>query len=209
MLGTDLVQMLRGKYDVLECDLHNCNILDFNQIEDFVSSYRPNVIIHTAAYTNVDQAETDKEAALRLNETGTKYVATAAKQCHARLIHISTDYVFDGTKTSPYTEEDIPHPLGVYGTTKLRGEQQVQQIFGDHQPGRSGHHGGRKQMLGRDAHVNIGGQHTAGHRGEAADHNCIELGDRHAADVGPDHQRGFRLAHKNIRRGGEGLGLVE
>jgi dTDP-4-dehydrorhamnose reductase len=131
MLGTDLVQMLMGKYEVLECDLHNCNILDCNQVENLVSSYRPNVIIHTAAYTNVDQAETDKEAALRLNETGTKYVATAAKQCHARLIHISTDYVFDGTKTSPYTEEDIPHPLGVYGTTKLRGEQQVQQIFGD------------------------------------------------------------------------------
>lgn len=131
MLGTDLVQILRGKYDVLECDLHNCNILDYDQVEGLVSSYLPDVIIHTAAYTNVDQAETDKEAALLLNETGTKYVAAAAKLYHARLIHLSTDYVFDGTKTSPYTEEDIPHPSGVYGTTKLRGEQQVQQIFGD------------------------------------------------------------------------------
>jgi dTDP-4-dehydrorhamnose reductase len=131
MLGTDLVQMLGEKYDVRECDLHNCNILDYAQVENLVSSYRPDVIIHTAAYTNVDQAETDKNVALQLNEMGAKYVATAAKQYHARLIHISTDYVFDGTKTSPYTEEDIPHPLGVYGETKWRGEQQIQQIFGN------------------------------------------------------------------------------
>jgi len=131
MLGTDLVQMLQRKNDVLECDLHNCNILDYDRVESLVSSYRPDVIIHTAAYTNVDQAEMDKDAALRLNELGTKYVATAAKQHHARLVHISTDYVFDGTKTSPYTEEDIPCPVGVYGETKLRGEQQVLQIFGD------------------------------------------------------------------------------
>jgi dTDP-4-dehydrorhamnose reductase len=130
MFGMDLMQMLRGKYDVLGCGRHNCNILDYDRVEALVSSYLPDVIIHTAGYTNVDQAETDKEAALRLNEMGTKHVATAAKRYHARLIHISTDYVFDGMKTSPYTEEDVPHPLGVYGKTKLRAEQQVQQIFG-------------------------------------------------------------------------------
>ncbi len=132
MLGTDLVQMLSVKHEILGCDLHNCNILDYEQFEQLVSSYHPDLIIHTAAYTNVDQAETDIEAALQLNKTGTKYVATAAKHHHARLIYISTDYIFDGTKTSPYTEEDSPCPLGVYGKSKLRGEQQVQRIFGDH-----------------------------------------------------------------------------
>jgi dTDP-4-dehydrorhamnose reductase len=129
MLGTDLMQMLPARYYVLGCDLHNCNILDYDQLEQLVSSYSPDIIIHAAAYTNVDQAETDQDVALQLNETGTKYVATVAKQYHARLIYISTDYVFDGTKTTPYTEKDPPHPLGVYGKTKLRGEQQIQQIF--------------------------------------------------------------------------------
>ena len=131
MLGTDLMQMLPARYDVLGCDLHNCNVLDSDQFEQIISSYAPDVIIHAAAYTNVDQAETDQEAASLLNEIGTKYVATAARQAQARLIYISTDYIFDGTKTTPYTEKDRPNPLGVYGKTKLRGEQQVQQIFHD------------------------------------------------------------------------------
>jgi dTDP-4-dehydrorhamnose reductase len=131
MLGTDLMQMLPAQHDVLGCDLHNCNVLDSDQFEQIISSYTPDVIIHAAAYTNVDQAETDQEAASLLNETGTKYVATAARQAQARLIYISTDYVFDGTKTTPYTEKDLPNPLGVYGKTKLRGEQQIQQVFHD------------------------------------------------------------------------------
>jgi dTDP-4-dehydrorhamnose reductase len=131
MLGTDMMQMLPSKHEVLGCDLHNCNILDYDALEQFVLAYHPEIVIHAAAYTNVDQAETDQEVALKLNETGTRYVANATKNSHAKLVYISTDYVFDGTKGSPYTEEDPPHPLGVYGKTKLRGEQQVQQIFGD------------------------------------------------------------------------------
>lgn len=128
MLGTDLMRMLAGAHEVWGCDLHNCNILAANQFDELVASYHPDVVIHAAAYTNVDQAETDQAAALQLNETGTQYVAMAARQHQAKLVYLSTDYVFDGTKTTPYAEADAPNPLGVYGASKLRGEQQVQRI---------------------------------------------------------------------------------
>lgn len=129
MLGTDLVQMLSDQHNVLGCDLHNCDILDAAQIERMVSSFQPSVIIHTAAYTNVDQAETDQETAWQVNVAGTRHVALAAKQGCARLVHISTDYVFDGTKTTPYTESDPTSPLGAYGETKFQAEQHVQKIL--------------------------------------------------------------------------------
>lgn len=130
MLGSDLMQMLGVRDEMLGCDLHNCNILEEAQIQGMAASFRPEVVIHTAAYTNVDRAETDRDAALALNETGTRHVALAAHRNGARLIHISTDYVFSGTKTSPYLENDPPQPTGWYGETKFRAEQQAQQIFG-------------------------------------------------------------------------------
>jgi dTDP-4-dehydrorhamnose reductase len=132
MLGTDLLEILSVHHEVFGCDLHNCDILDEAQVEGVTSSFRPDVIVHAAAYTNVDQAEIDREIALQVNETGTRHIAGAAKRHHARLMHISTDYVFDGTKTTPYTEEDPPCPLGIYGETKFRAEQQVRQILDDH-----------------------------------------------------------------------------
>ncbi len=131
MLGTDVVNLFQEQYEVLGCDLHNCDILQNEAFEQVVASFRPEVIIHTAAYTNVDKAESDEEAAFRLNAMGTKHVAAAANTYHAKLVHISTDYVFDGTSARPYTEEDIPHPMGVYGRTKLQAEQEVQRISQD------------------------------------------------------------------------------
>lgn len=128
MLGQDLMDMLSPTHDVLGCDLHNCNILVNAQVEHTVSSYRPDVIIHAAAYTNVDQAESEQDAARKLNETGTRNIAAAAKTYQSKLIYLSTDYVFDGAKTHPYIENDPTCPVGVYGKTKLLGEQQVQQI---------------------------------------------------------------------------------
>jgi dTDP-4-dehydrorhamnose reductase len=130
MLGTDLMCMLAPQHTVFECDVHNCNILDAAQVDALCAAVRPDVVIHTAAYTNVDQAESDRAAALALNETGTRHVACAAKQVGARFVHISTDYVFNGMQTTPYTETDSPQPCGVYGETKWRAEQQVQAIFG-------------------------------------------------------------------------------
>lgn len=131
MLGTDLMRLFQQEHEVLGLDLHNCNILDAAQLHDVIAPFCPNVIIHAAAYTNVDKAESDRDAAFALNETGTKNMAEAAKACQAKLVYISTDYVFDGTKGTPYAEDDAPSPLGVYGWSKWRGEEQIRTIFAD------------------------------------------------------------------------------
>ena len=129
MLGTDLMRLFQQEHEVLGLDLHNCNILDAAQLHDVVAPFCPNVIIHAAAYTNVDNAESDRDAAFALNEIGTKNMADVAKACQAKLVYISTDYVFDGTKGTPYAEEDAPSPLGVYGWSKWRGEEQIRAVF--------------------------------------------------------------------------------
>ena len=129
MLGTDLMRLFQQEHEVLGLDLHNCNILDAAQVHAVVAPFAPNVIIHAAAYTNVDKAENDRDTAFALNEIGTKNVADVAKACQAKLVYISTDYVFDGTKGTPYAEEDAPSPLGVYGWSKWRGEEQIRAVF--------------------------------------------------------------------------------
>ncbi|PID59034.1 dTDP-4-dehydrorhamnose reductase [candidate division KSB3 bacterium] len=129
MLGTDVLDLFGHRHEVFGIDLHNCNILNKGQLEDIVSRFRPDVIIHTAAYTNVDQAESEQDQAAALNERGTAIVAKASRKFQAKLVYISTDYVFDGSKKTPYKETDSPNPQGVYGKTKLSGEQQVQQIL--------------------------------------------------------------------------------
>jgi len=80
-------------------------------------------VIHAAAYTNVDGAESDPATAMAVNRDGTRHVAALARERGAVLVYVSSDYVFDGTKGSPYVEEDPPHPLGVYGASKLAGEE--------------------------------------------------------------------------------------
>jgi dTDP-4-dehydrorhamnose reductase len=85
----------------------------------------PQIILHVGAYTNVDEAERVPDRAYAVNAQGTKRVAEAAKALNARLIYVSTDYVFDGTKTTPYAEQDTPHPINHYGLSKYEGEQAV------------------------------------------------------------------------------------
>ncbi len=87
-----------------------------------VAELAPDVIVNAAAYTAVDKAESEPDRAMAVNATGVRYLAEAADSCDALLIHISTDYVFDGTKTGWYVESDERNPLGVYGTTKSKGE---------------------------------------------------------------------------------------
>jgi dTDP-4-dehydrorhamnose reductase len=129
MLGTDVVSLFRQQHEVLGVDLHNCDILNEQQLEETVANFQPDVIIHTAAYTNVDKAESDETHAALLNERGTELLAKAARKYQAKLVYISTDYVFEGAKDAPYTENDRPNPQGVYGKTKLGGEQQIQRIL--------------------------------------------------------------------------------
>ena len=94
-----------------------------------VSKQQPTHIINAAAYTAVDKAEEEKEKAFAVNADGPKYLAQAAKAIGAKLLHISTDYVFDGEKTQPYTVEDTPNPTSVYGASKLAGEQAIEEVF--------------------------------------------------------------------------------
>lgn len=106
-------------------DFDSLDITDRDSVVGYVESNRPDFLVNCAAYTAVDKAETDMESAFRLNALGPENLAIACRQIGARLIHVSTDYVFDGKNNRPYSEEDLPNPQGVYGSTKLEGEKLV------------------------------------------------------------------------------------
>ncbi len=116
-----------SKNNYIFTDVTELNITDKGAISAMVKEHRIQVIINCAAYTNVDKAEDDEATADLLNHTAARYLAEAAKEADAVLIHVSTDYVFHGDKNVPYTEDEPTSPLGVYGRTKLAGEQAIQQ----------------------------------------------------------------------------------
>lgn len=101
------------------------DLASHDAINAAVAAVRPALVINAAAYTAVDRAEDEPDMARAINAIGAGRLATAARGAGAAIIHVSTDYVFDGSKLSPYVESDTPHPLGVYGTTKLEGEHLV------------------------------------------------------------------------------------
>jgi len=123
-LGTALQQQLAGE-TLLPLDLPELDITDGLQVRAALDAFLPEVVIHTAALTNVDRCEMEPDLAYRSNALGTQNVALACQRCGAALVYISTDYVFDG-KGSPYLEYDAPAPLSVYGRSKLAGEWAVQ-----------------------------------------------------------------------------------
>ena len=122
-LGSALQRILPPA-DVIPKDLPDFDLTS-PACEDHIRGASPDIIFHVGAFTNVDQAERDPERAHAVNAQGSRRVAQAAKAVKARLIYVSTDYVFDGSKTSPYTEQDQPHPLNHYGRSKYEGEQAV------------------------------------------------------------------------------------
>ncbi len=113
-------------------DSDKLDITSLNNIEQLFKQFKPNFCINTAAYTAVDKAESESEKAYLINVEGAKNLAIVCKKYNTVLLHISTDFVFDGTKKTPYTEEDIPNPTGVYGQTKLDGEKAIQEIWNKH-----------------------------------------------------------------------------
>jgi len=122
-LGWELNRSLMTLGDLTVLDYPD---VDFNQpqtLSEIVRAARPDVIVNAVAYTNVDKAESEPETARRINADAVAEIAQEAKKLGAFLIHYSTDYVFDGTKGSPYIETDAVNPLNVYGKTKLAGEQ--------------------------------------------------------------------------------------
>jgi dTDP-4-dehydrorhamnose reductase len=106
-------------------DVEELDITNKSDVSQFFHANNINVVVNCAAYTNVDKAEDEKEIADLINHIGVKNLAESCKERDGFLIHISTDYVFDGTKNTPYTETDKTKPLGVYGETKLRGENAI------------------------------------------------------------------------------------
>ncbi len=133
MLGVDLVRRLRSRhYKVVASTIRSMDITDLAAVKRILLSVRPDVVIHTAAYTAVDHAESEREKCLAVNVNGTKNIAFFCREIGAELIYISTDYVFDGKKKSPYVETDKPHPVNVYGESKWRGEIAVQTLVDRH-----------------------------------------------------------------------------
>lgn len=111
--------------DVFYTDVEELDITNYSAIEKFIRLHEIDTIINCAAYTAVDKAEEEPEKAAKINTLAVANLATAAAKEDCLLIHISTDYVFDGTANKPYTEKDRPCPLSVYGKTKLAGEQEI------------------------------------------------------------------------------------
>lgn len=111
------------------CPSADLDITDVGKCASVFAQIKPNYCINAAAYTAVDKAESEPEKAHSINVKGAQNLAEVCKKHKAILLHISTDFVFDGTKTTPYSEEDVPNPTGVYGQTKLDGEKAVQAVF--------------------------------------------------------------------------------
>lgn len=126
-VGHSLTTQLTGRVDVelLALDKDMLDITDKKSVDVCVSEFRPNIIINTAAYTSVDNAEDNVELSYSINRDGPRNLAEAAKKENAVIIHLSTDYVFDGTKALPYNETDKSNPIGVYGQSKHEGELAV------------------------------------------------------------------------------------
>lgn len=128
-LGFDIVRELhaRGEYNIYAPTAAELDITDAELVKKTIEKYHPDVIFHCAAYTAVDKAEQAKEICEKVNVEGTKNIAAAAKAVDAKVLYMSSDYVFDGTKDGLYTEEDQPNPKSVYGQTKFDGEEAVRQ----------------------------------------------------------------------------------
>ena len=129
-LGYDVVKALESRgHQPVGVDHEEMDLMNNNMIQNFIMNLKPEAIIHCAAYTAVDQAEDEVEICYQINAEAVKVMAECAKKLDIPMIYISTDYVFDGTKASEYVETDIPNPINVYGASKLKGEQYVQQLL--------------------------------------------------------------------------------
>ena len=127
-LGWELQQSKPGSIDLFPLSRADLDISDATAVAAKVAEIAPDWIINAAAYTAVDKAETDVDSADAINHAGARNLAEAAVHSGARIAHISTDFIFDGLKSRPYQPDDAPNPTGVYGATKLKGEEAVREV---------------------------------------------------------------------------------
>jgi dTDP-4-dehydrorhamnose reductase len=128
-LGKELVELFTEKgFEVYGFGRDKMDITNQAQVQEVISTLKPDIVLHSAAHTQVDLAESEPEQAFSINAYGTRNVAVAAEAVGAKLVYVSTDYVFDGTTDKPYNEFSPTSPLGVYGKSKLAGEQFVRDL---------------------------------------------------------------------------------
>jgi dTDP-4-dehydrorhamnose reductase len=139
MLGRDLVEELRSSWEakpdpaweIIGWDIEEIDIRDERRTIEAIEKVKPQVLVNVAAYTDVDGCETEQEKAFSVNAEGMKHLALGARKIRAKVVYLSTDYVFDGSKSEPYLETDPPRPLNVYGLSKLQGERYVETLAED------------------------------------------------------------------------------
>jgi len=134
-LGQTIQQLFglhEGNIEFTYVSKNELDITNKNQVDSYFNQNKFSYCINCAAYTNVEEAEKTPENAFKVNAEGVKHLAESCLKNKIILIHISTDYVFDGKKNKPYTEEDVPNPINEYGKSKLLGEQYIQEILSDY-----------------------------------------------------------------------------
>lgn len=146
MLGQDLCPIMEDEgHEVIETDINNLDITQLEMVKKVLTSENPDIVIHCAAYTNVDKAEEEKDLAFLINSKGTENLAKICGEKDITIIYISTDYVFDGSSKKPYTTKDKTNPINIYGESKLEGEKMVQKYCKKYYITRTswlyGHHG--------------------------------------------------------------------
>ena len=126
-VGTQLQNTLAPLGKIKACTRKGADLESPGQLKKIIQNYQPQIIVNAAAYTAVDQAETEPEKAYRINSEAVATIAQESKKINALLVHYSTDYIFDGTQTEPYKEEDQPNPKSIYGKSKWKGEQAIKE----------------------------------------------------------------------------------
>lgn len=129
MLGHDLIDVLDGKHELIKTTSKSLDITDEDKVKDYIVNENPDIVINSAAYTDVDGCETNEEIAYKVNGEGVKNLALACKVVDCPLLHISTDYVFNGENNKPWMEDDEVGPTSIYGKSKLQGEEAIESIL--------------------------------------------------------------------------------
>lgn len=128
LLGTDIAKVLKEENDIIALGSADVDISDLEAVTHSITTHKPQLVINCAAISDVDKCEENEKLAYKVNAIGPKNIAIGCNKIKTKLIHISTDYVFDGSKTDSYTEFDKPNPINIYGKTKLAGEEFIKMI---------------------------------------------------------------------------------
>lgn len=129
-VGRELQRSFAGAGELICCDRESVDLANADEVRELIRDRGPDLILNAAAYTAVDRAELERDEAIAINADAPRVLGEEARRCDIPLVHYSTDYVFDGTKQGPWMETDEPHPLNVYGASKLAGEEAIRAVGG-------------------------------------------------------------------------------